>query len=335
MPSIPMNTHRTEYERPDIKNAMEHFEKDRAAKEANGGKDVISSSEVSLKFTDSLRIYCKTIQCQDPTNPIKGEKLSQMYGSMVQTQASVAMKEKMEELYRQQAAGQMMQAASQIDNLVKVNANTFNYDQREPCEIGFFSPPEAKKASMVIMNMNNDTVKIIDADLNPGVDGYTGVIWEGVDSKGEKVAPGQYRFMVTLLDEKDELLRDKRGVPLETQTTVMAQVTGGRMNHGSPYIRMSGQDYPMDKIVGVDSTRVLKEYIRNKEIADMAAAQAAAQAAAEGPQVAAATPESNSVSGIHNVSATQEPAVIAPDNGLVTIAEDTMNALQAAADQTL
>jgi hypothetical protein len=160
---------------------------------------------------------------------------------------------------------QSIQAASQLDNLVKVRTNTFNYNPLEPCELGFTAPGEAKSASVIITDSKNKIVRTIEGDLSFNENGYHGVSWDGKDFNGENVVPGTYKFQVVAKDGLVEngggsVLRDEMERPISLETSVLGRVLGANLQKNT--LQVSGHYYPMDEIISIQSAKAFEDHAK-------------------------------------------------------------------------
>lgn len=245
---------------PRIEKAMSLIEAERARKNDFGaGSEGITTEAVLGNFEDSMKLLCASLQNQDPTNPMDIKDISQQFSIVAQTQASVEMKQILQKMANSNEVSKMLDAAKQLDSLVKIKGDTFTYSPNEQVELGFYAPPETAKASYIITDINNRVVRIVNGEVDESPDGYHGFVWDGKDNDGNAVTPGKYKFRVSLVDKNEDILRDQKGEPLIAKTTVFGRVHGSDLKGGKPRFAIAGQHYNMDGLISVQSSEYYKE----------------------------------------------------------------------------
>lgn len=219
----------------------------------------ITSKAVLGNFQDALKILCATLKNQDPTNPMDTKDISQQFSIVAQTQASVEMKEILQQMANSNEVSKMLEAAKQLDSLVKIKGDTFNYSPHEQVELGFYAPPETVKASYIITDARDQVVRIIDGDVGKSADGYHGLVWDGKDRDGQDVTPGKYKFRVSLVGADGEILRDQAGQPQIAKTTIFGRIHGSDLKAGKPRFSIAGNHYSMDGLISIQSAAYHQE----------------------------------------------------------------------------
>tara|TARA_A100000171_G_C2130691_1_gene146505 strand:+ start:640 stop:1551 length:912 start_codon:yes stop_codon:yes gene_type:complete len=219
----------------------------------------ISSESVLGNFEDSLRLLCATLKNQDPTNPMDVKDMSQQFSIVAQTQGIVEVKEILQKMSASSEVSKMLQAAQNLDNLVKIKGDEFMYSPHEQVELGFYAPPETEKASYIITDSKDHVVRIIEGEVETTGDGFHGLVWDGRDNEGQAVRPGKYKFRVSLVGADGDILRDTKGEPLAATTTVMGRVSGSDLKGGKPRYAIAGQHYDMTDLISVQSAQIYQE----------------------------------------------------------------------------
>lgn len=251
---------RFDVEDPREKKAMSLIKESQQAG-ADFGAEVsgMTVEKVLGNFQDSMKVLCASLQNQDPTNPMDMNQMSQQFATLAQTRAVIDVRDLLQKMAGSSDMSKMMDAAKQLDSLAKIKGDTFTYSPHEQVELGFYAPADAVKASYIITDEHNQVVSLFDGDLDHSPDGYHGIVWDGKDNSDNQVKPGKYKFRVSLLDKKGEILRDQGGQPLIAKTTIMGRVHGSDMKGGKPRFLIAGEHYDLDGLVSIQSANYLKE----------------------------------------------------------------------------
>lgn len=246
---------------PKVLKAMSELEAERAYNNdfGSGPKKGLTSKEVFGNFQDSLKLVCATLKNQDPTNPMDTKDLSQQFAIIAQTQGVVEIKEILQKMSDSSAMSTMLSASHQLDSLVKIKGREFGYSPLEQVELGFYAPKETARASYIIRDHEDRVVRVVNVEIDPTEDGYHGYVWDGKDESGALLKPGKYKFEVTLLDHKDEILRDEKDQPLRALTTIFGRVHGSDLKGGKARLGIAGHFYNMEGLVSSESLSIFKE----------------------------------------------------------------------------
>lgn len=246
--------------------AAKQLQKERAQQTNGAASEAgFSSTMIMGKFEEGVRLMVATIKNQNPDNPMEAKDIAQQFSMFAQLMGMADIKKLLSHMSGNMDRSQSIQAASQLDNLVKVRTNTFNYNPLEPCELGFTAPGEAKSASVIITDSKNKVVRTIEGDLSFNEDGYHGVSWDGKDFNGESVTPGTYKFQVVAKDGLLEngggnILRDEMERPITLETSVLGRVLGANLQKNT--LQVSGHYYPMDAIISIQSGKAFEDHAR-------------------------------------------------------------------------
>lgn len=246
--------------------AAKQLQKERAQKTNSSASEAgFSSTMIMGKFEEGVKLMVATIKNQNPDNPMEAKDIAQQFSMFAQLMGMADIKKLLSHMSGNMDRSQSIQAASQLDNLVKVRTNTFNYNPLEPCELGFTAPGEAKSASVIITDSKNKVVRTIEGDLSFNEDGYHGISWDGKDFNGEKVVPGTYKFQVVAKDGLVEngggsVLRDEMERPISLETSVLGRVLGANLQKNT--LQVSGHYYPMDEIISIQSAKAFEDHAK-------------------------------------------------------------------------
>lgn len=219
-----------------------------------------SSQMIMDNFQQGIQVFLATLKNQDPTNPMDPKEMAQHFSMFAQLMGMSDIKKLIEGMSENMARGQSIQAANQLNNLVKVRTNTFTYNPQEPCEIGFHAPANAKRASIIICDNKGEFVRIMDGEVKANEDGYHGVVWDGLNNEGARMEPGSYTFYVLAKDARDNIMRDENDKPLQVETSIFGRAMGASFNDKQPQLLVSGKHYPMNDLISIQSGAIFNEY---------------------------------------------------------------------------
>ncbi len=245
-----------QYESPQVQKALDHLEAQRDKRQsAGGGKQGLSSEMILGKFEDMARLMVASFKHQNPDKPMDANQMTEQFSMFAQLMGMSELKNILSQMAGGLDTGRLLQAAAQLDSFVKVKADSFNYVPGDKCELGYIPPADAKSAAIVITDEKDRLVKALDHKIEKTEDGHQVIPWDGKDSNGDPVKAGLYKFRVSPLDEKGEVMRDRKDHPIQVETSFMGRVSGGSFRNQEPHMRISGRDYPLTNLISIQSAK--------------------------------------------------------------------------------
>ena len=178
----------------------------------------------TLGQDDFLRLLTTQLQNQDPTDPMDPKDMITDLTGFNQLEATLKLNQSMAEVVQGFANLQTMQAASLIGRHVKVEAGELEHAPGQPEQIKLDIATPLKNARLVISDGNGIVKEIQIGTVNAG---EKVINWDGTDSLGQEVPPGQYKIIAYGEDENGEIQSIATVVP--TRVTSVAIEPGGQL----------------------------------------------------------------------------------------------------------
>ncbi|MBP6985781.1 MAG: hypothetical protein KBB83_04225 [Alphaproteobacteria bacterium] len=251
----------------------------------NGANAVEKSSQMMFKtFEDSLKLFVKSIEYQDPMDPVDTSEMAKQMFQLSQAQGQHAMVEKMTEQNELLKTGQALNAASLIGKTLEVNSDKFALAENKSAQLGIYMPENVHHAKMEIRDDKGGVVfekeltpKALQSMLEPG---KHELVWNGEvttdygkhKSAGKNLVDGQYRLVVKAYDKQNQVIKEPwTDEPKAIQTTIKAPMTGSDFMNNTPKITVGNNTLPLSAIVsiqGEDKAPVVEPFDRLAALKD-------------------------------------------------------------------
>ncbi len=240
------------YVRPDVAKAEEHLRTKRA--EMKQGLDKGQTSRMVMdKFEDWIKMTVASLKNQlpDPDHMMDPHEMAGQFAQFSQVLGLVEVRDEIKNMAVGQNMAMLMQAAEQTNKLVEVKSSSFFHDPNKPTELVYNLPADAARATMIITDTNNVPITQFAVD---GSSGRHALTWDGLDRLGRPLPSGEYKFRVSLFDDKGRLLHDvKSKTPIEAATSIRGVVLGGRMDGSRPVLDVGGMGVPLESLVSIQN----------------------------------------------------------------------------------
>jgi flagellar basal-body rod modification protein FlgD len=188
----------------------------------------------SLGQEDFLKLLVAQLQNQDPLNPTDATEFTAQLAQYSQLEQLLNLNSAMDQMTLAQNNSQRISALSLIGKEVLVSGNSFSFDQ-QPVEIGYRVDDTVTEGTLRINDSYGKTVETIElADLEKG--NHT-ITWDGKNAEGELLSSGNYTI-------------DIQPTGAAVTALVRAEVTGVKMEDGTPTLETSAGYYTIDEIHG-------------------------------------------------------------------------------------
>ena len=161
----------------------------KAQKDATPQKTTMGQSEFLTLFTTQLKN-------QDPTDPVKNEAFVAQLAQFSQLEASVAMKNSMENLVASMSNDRMLGAASLIGKSVSIPDGPVTVTDTTVSQGVINLPTGADGIRVQVFNDKGALVR--NMIMGPQPVGDTTLAWDGMTDSGSAAPNGTYRYVATV-----------------------------------------------------------------------------------------------------------------------------------------
>ncbi|MDQ1264916.1 MAG: flagellar basal-body rod modification protein FlgD [Bacteroidota bacterium] len=201
-----------------------------------------SSSEVSKD--QFLKLLTYQLKAQNPMKPYDNQEFASQLAQFSQLEQLSNIKTLIEEQISSNNSLTQVIANSALPGLIGKNAkalsSTINYDGETKPQIGFSLPYNAVSGQVQIKDTAGNLVRTIDLSEGSLSRGDHDIIWDGEDQSGKTVSEGNYKFSVTLKDEK--------GSSFTADTYSTGEIQAVRFKTEGTVLVINGTEVSLDKI---------------------------------------------------------------------------------------
>ena len=205
-----------------------------ASKGAKGGE--------SLDKDDFLRLLMTQMTNQDPLNPLDSKGMMQQFAQLGTLEQLTNISRKLDTLNTVQSEISRANAYSYLDKDITVRGGMARVAKGEVPPV-HYKIPSGSTVQVHIRDANDSRIRTIEMGFQGA--GRHRVQWDGLDSDGEQVPDGRYVYDVVAASDEGS------GVPVDLYMT--GKVTDVRFEDGRHMIRMNGDNYDANEIIGVSN----------------------------------------------------------------------------------
>jgi len=156
---------------------------------------VADGTEQTLKQEDFFALLTEQLANQDPTNPVDNDQLVAQMTSFTTADGISQLNEKFETFATTMTSNQALQASSLIGQSVLVTGNV-GYMANEGAGLSgvIINEQTSQNTQITIQNPNGEVVRTIDVGTQAA--GNIQFNWDGTDSSGNLMPPGDYAVTV-------------------------------------------------------------------------------------------------------------------------------------------
>lgn len=206
-----------------------------AAGAANSGTQIPQLGE-----NDFLQLLCTQLQYQDPLQPTDNTEFIAQLAQFSSLEGINNLGTTMQSVLNGITSLQSYTAASFVGKSATVNGNSFAFSG-SPITLGYSLPANAADVSVSIENSAGQVIDTV--DLGPSNSGKYQMAWNGTDSSGANVQPGQYTFAVNAVDSSKK--------PITASTSITGPITSVNFNNGTTNLMVGGVSVPMSGITSI------------------------------------------------------------------------------------
>ena len=174
----------------------------------------LSRARLSDNFDTFLSLLTAQLANQDPLNPVDSAQFTQQLVQYSQVEQQIATNDKLASLLSQSAAAGSAAAVSFIGKTAVFTSDVARLTEGE-AKWNYDVTGAAGTVNISIRDSNGREVYSENVQAANGAQTFT---WDGEDARGNELAEGPYRIVITA--------RDASGDPVEAATTVQETITG-------------------------------------------------------------------------------------------------------------
>ena len=190
---------------------------------------------------DFLHLLVTQLQHQDPLNPMDSTEFTAQLAQFTSLEQLNNMNENLSYLLLYQASINNSQAVGFIGKTLTALGDSINLADGIPDEIHFELAEDASDTSLNIYDSEGDLVRVLEGG---GLDaGKQTMEWDGMNSQGETMPDGLYRFEV--------VASDSNGDTVKCTTLVNGRVSGVTFKDNVTYLLLGDREIPMGSVIEV------------------------------------------------------------------------------------
>ncbi|NIF29423.1 flagellar hook assembly protein FlgD [Pantoea sp. Tr-811] len=166
-----------------------------------------------------LQLLVTQMQHQNPLDPQDNGEFVAQLAQFSSLEGITSLNESVTNITSAMASSQALQASSLVGRSVVVQNDKAVVDTADSFNAQFVVPQAIDGAKVTVKDKDGNTIKTIEVDEQKA--GYADFIWDGTNSKGEKVDPGTYTFTATATVD---------GKSVQMNTLLPAKVTSVSFN---------------------------------------------------------------------------------------------------------
>jgi flagellar basal-body rod modification protein FlgD len=176
----------------------------------NGSNPKLSQSQSDELRESFLTMLVTQLQNQDPMDPMKNEEMTSQLAQINTVSGIEKLNDTLNGITQQMDAGKMLQASGLIGNAVLVpgNSTKVNVDDEGNAHATPFGLELDKPAERVDISVTSKSGEVVYTEqvenVSAGVQSFS---WDGLNSDGEPLAPGDYRVSLSAFDAEGEEMR--------------------------------------------------------------------------------------------------------------------------------
>ncbi len=217
----------------------------------NGGSTSSSSTKkttgtTEMDMMDFLNLFISQLKNQDPLEPMDNNQLTSQTSQFSMVEQLVNINTAVNKLVDGGSASNdinsLFSASSFIGKMVEYEGNSVVFDG-EGAVLTFDLATPSYKTEIYVYDTSGNLINSVDAGQLDS--GSNSIAWNGLDSEGETVSAGQYKFVVKAYDSS--------GNEISATTYGNGYVSGVSNKDGKIVFDLFGQELDADKVIAVRS----------------------------------------------------------------------------------
>lgn len=196
-------------------------------------------SRLTNNFDTFLTLLTTQLRNQDPLKPLDTERFTDQLVQFASVEQSIQTNQNLEALISIQASASRETALDYVGRVATVEGGEAGLGA-DGARWRYVLPADAKSVDLTVYDANGAVVARTTGETGAG---DHKVVWDGLNDKGERAAPGVYRLEVAA--------KDAGGAALPVALQSIARVSGVVFNNGSPLLKLDGRLVPIDAISAI------------------------------------------------------------------------------------
>ncbi len=205
----------------------------------NTNNDVFENPDGVLDKDAFMKLLLVELQHQDPTEPMDSDKILTQTSQLATLESANNTNKAMEELVDRLNNSMDMGALSAIGKMASLGTNAITLQEGQLANFEVYFPDEIQNGTLNILDVNGNTVKTVSLADQAGKSGVLAFQWDGTNSSGEQLDPGNYYITADYTNANGEAVKTQFGVyPIESV----------RYEDGKPMMKIGSSYVPMEYI---------------------------------------------------------------------------------------
>lgn len=190
-----------------------------------------------------LLLLVTQLKNQDPLSPLDSNEFAAQLAQFATVEQAIKTNENLDNLIGISKAGQAAAAVSYLGKTIEAEGDIAPLIDGK-AEYAYTLPSITTSVTLAIAN---DQGKVVFSTTGETALGKHSFIWDGLDSQGNEVEPGNYRLLVGAVD--------REGDQIPAETRIIGRVDGADTSGDSINLSLGGVSVALDKVLSVKETK--------------------------------------------------------------------------------
>ncbi len=186
-----------------------------------------------------LRLLVTQLQSQDPTNPTQNEDFVAQLAQFTTLEQATNSTDLLQQLVDQRSE---LDIVSLLGRDIITEGDILTLDKENEPVLSFVLEEDTRKIQIRVLDKDGNIVRNLDVEQIQK-SGSHDVIWDGLDTNGNRLPEGPYQYEIRALDENDK--------EVNVQTFSLERVASLLPGTDKPVVVASGRTYGTDQIQAI------------------------------------------------------------------------------------
>lgn len=198
-------------------------------------------SSSSLGKDEFLQMLVTQLKYQNPLEPMDNTEFTAQLAQFSSLEELTNIKDEFSSLSSSLNSQQNLMAAALIGKEVEASGNSFDLKDGAEASLSFDLENEASSVEVKIYDSEGKFVNKI--EIGEAGEGKNSIVWNGMDSSGEKVNSGNYIFSVSAMNNDGESIK--------ASTIMSGTVSGVILKEGKTYLEVGSLEISTDSLLTI------------------------------------------------------------------------------------